>query len=201
MANLWRRPRGGTADLGLPRPAASDLVVSAQRRRDKGGTKMQRRSFNWVALVGVALAGVVAVSATTALAARTAASPFELVFQGRARSSLSVGEAILDARLVGTFTSRCAVLRVRRSRRRRSMMGGDMVRRYTCTDGSRQFDARERTNPLHGRGRGDLDDRRGIRQLRGPAREGDVPRGGAAGRGSQGARALSRYRSTYTGVR
>ncbi len=45
---------------------------------------MQRRSFNWVvALVGIGLAGVVAVSAATALAARTAASPFELVFEGR----------------------------------------------------------------------------------------------------------------------
>ena len=65
---------------------------------------MQRRSFNWVALVGVALAGVVAVSATTALAARTAASPFELVFQGR-QELVVFGEAILDARLVGTFTS------------------------------------------------------------------------------------------------
>jgi hypothetical protein len=42
---------------------------------------MQRRSFSWVALVAVGLAGVVAVSAATALAARSAASAFELTFE------------------------------------------------------------------------------------------------------------------------
>ena len=45
---------------------------------------MHRRSFNWVALVGIGLAGVVAVSAATAPAASSAASPFELVVEGRA---------------------------------------------------------------------------------------------------------------------
>jgi len=40
---------------------------------------MQRRSFSWVALVVVGLAGAVAVSAAKALAARSAAIPFELV--------------------------------------------------------------------------------------------------------------------------
>ncbi len=60
---------------------------------------MQRRSFNWVvALVGIGLAGVVAVSAATALAARSAASPFELVVQGR----VTRRPVIL---LIGTFTS------------------------------------------------------------------------------------------------
>jgi hypothetical protein len=39
---------------------------------------MQRRSSNWVvALVGIGVAGVVAVSAATAVAARSAASAFE----------------------------------------------------------------------------------------------------------------------------
>jgi len=45
---------------------------------------MKRRSFSWVvALVGIGLAGLVAVSAATAPAARTAASAFELTVQGR----------------------------------------------------------------------------------------------------------------------
>jgi len=56
---------------------------------------MQRNRFSWVALVGIGLAGVVAVSAATAPAARSAASPFELVVQGRA----------VDVILDGTFTA------------------------------------------------------------------------------------------------
>ena len=57
---------------------------------------MQRRSFNWVlALVGVGLAGVVAVSAASARALSSSASPFELVVQGRA----------VDVILDGMFTS------------------------------------------------------------------------------------------------
>jgi hypothetical protein len=42
---------------------------------------VQRRSFSWVALLGVGLAGVVAVSAATALPARSTASAFELTLE------------------------------------------------------------------------------------------------------------------------
>jgi hypothetical protein len=56
---------------------------------------MHRKRFSWVALIGIGLAGVVVMSAASALAARSAASPFELVVQGRA----------VDVILDGTFTS------------------------------------------------------------------------------------------------
>ena len=60
---------------------------------------MQRRSFNRVvALVGIGLAGVVAVSAATALAARSAPSPFELIVEGRGVDVMASSN--------GTFTSR-----------------------------------------------------------------------------------------------
>ena len=95
----------------------------------------------------VALAGVVAVSATTALAARTAASPFELVFQGR-QELVVFGEAILDARLVGTFTSSAPFCE---SGIADDPSWADMVRRYTCTDGSGSLTL-ELTNPFGGRG-------------------------------------------------
>ncbi len=110
---------------------------------------MQRRSLSWVALVGVALAGVVAVSAATALAARSAASPFELVFQGR-QELVVFGEAILDARLVGTFTSGSPFCE---SGTADDPSWADSVRRYSCTDGSGSLTL-ELTNPF-GRGEDD----------------------------------------------
>jgi hypothetical protein len=64
---------------------------------------MQRRFLNWVALVAVGLAGVVALSAATALAGRAAASPFELAFEGRAEAV--DGDVFGGWRTVGTFTS------------------------------------------------------------------------------------------------
>jgi hypothetical protein len=94
---------------------------------------MQRRSFSWVALVGVALAGVVAVSAATALAARSAASPFELVFQGR-YEALVDGDVYLGSRLVGTFTSGAPFCESGTADD--ALHPGDTVVRYTCSDGS-----------------------------------------------------------------
>jgi hypothetical protein len=95
---------------------------------------MQRRSFSWVVvLVGIGLAGVVAVSAATALPARSAASTFELVFQGRQELAL-FGDYILDARLVGTFTSGSPFCESGTAVD--PSWAGDTVRRYTCTDGS-----------------------------------------------------------------
>jgi hypothetical protein len=94
---------------------------------------MQRRSFSWVALVGIGLAGVVAVSAATALAARSAASPFELVFEGR-EEGIFDGEVYLGSRVVGTFTSGgpfCesgTAVDLPHAR--------DVLMHYTCTDGS-----------------------------------------------------------------
>ncbi len=111
---------------------------------------MQRRPFSWVALVGVGLAGVVAVSAATALAARSAASPFELVFQGRhepwsADCDLNDPMCQTEWRHVGTFTSGAPFCESGTAvdlepPRWRGRLGGpsfaDVVRRYTCTDGS-----------------------------------------------------------------
>ena len=67
---------------------------------------MQCRSFNWVvALVGIALAGLVVASAATALAARTAASAFELTVQGRDTLHFE-GNVITGSELQWTFRSR-----------------------------------------------------------------------------------------------
>jgi hypothetical protein len=94
---------------------------------------MQRRSFSWVALVAVGLAGVVAVSAAKALAARSTASTFELVVQGRQELAV-FRDVIFDARLVGTFTSGSPFCESGTAVD--PSWAGDTVRRYTCTDGS-----------------------------------------------------------------
>ena len=112
---------------------------------------MQRRSFNWVAaLVGIGLAGVVAVSAATALAARSAASPFELVFQGREEGVFD-GGVLLGSRLVGTFTSGAPFCE--------SGTAADLphpprpreaLERYKCTDGSGSLTLRIANPPTYG---------------------------------------------------
>jgi hypothetical protein len=67
---------------------------------------MQRRSLKWVvALVGIRLAGVVAVSAATALAARSGASAFELTVEGRDTWEMD-GDVLLGVDLQWTFRSR-----------------------------------------------------------------------------------------------
>jgi hypothetical protein len=67
---------------------------------------MPHRSFNWVAaLVGIGLAGVIAVTAASALAARSAASAFELTVQGRDTMQWE-GNVITGSELQWTFTSR-----------------------------------------------------------------------------------------------
>jgi hypothetical protein len=85
---------------------------------------MQRRSFSWAALVGIGLAGAVAVSAATALAARSAASPFELVVQGRA----------VDVILDGTFTSSAPFCESGTAAH--APHSGEYRELYTCSDGS-----------------------------------------------------------------
>jgi hypothetical protein len=93
---------------------------------------MRRRSFIWVALVPVAVAGVVAVSAATALGARSTASPFDLVVQGH-QELIAFDGVILDARLVATFTSGSSFCE---SGTAEPLWAGDDVRRFTCSDGS-----------------------------------------------------------------
>ena len=97
---------------------------------------MSSNRFSWLAVVGIGLAGLVAMSAATALAARSAASTFELVLQGRY-------EALFDGRLVATFTSGApfcesgAAADVPHPRGTQPpAKGGMTVRRYTCGDGS-----------------------------------------------------------------
>jgi hypothetical protein len=66
---------------------------------------MHCKRFSWVALVGIGLAGVVAVSAAaTTLAARSTASPLEIVFHAR-HESMPAGDPFATVRHVGTFTS------------------------------------------------------------------------------------------------
>jgi hypothetical protein len=117
---------------------------------------MQRRSFHWVvAVVGIGLAGVVAVSAATALAARSAASPFELVFQGRYEWDKEVDPDGLLAVLVGTFTSSPPFCEAGTAADRPDSR--ELVRRYTCSDGSGTLTL-GMTNPeaaYGGRGRGE----------------------------------------------
>jgi hypothetical protein len=118
---------------------------------------MQRRSFNWVALVGVVLAGVVAVSAATALAARPAASPFELVYQGRWEADWERDPSYgLPAVLVGTFTSGAPFCESGTADYR-EWARDPVLRRYTCSDGSGSLTL-GMTNPLaayNGIGQGD----------------------------------------------
>jgi hypothetical protein len=65
---------------------------------------MHRKRFSWVALVGIGLAGVVAVSAAAStLAARSTASPLEIVFHGRHEPMPP--NAFATVLHVGTFTS------------------------------------------------------------------------------------------------
>ncbi len=109
---------------------------------------MQRRSFGWVvALVGIGLAGVVAVSAATALAARSAASPFELVFQGRWEANWEGDPSYgLPVVLVGTFTSGAPFCESGTADD--PTWSRDPVRRrYTCSDGSGSLTL-GMTNPL-----------------------------------------------------
>ncbi len=106
------------------RTVARMTGLQLRRLRAKGGTRMHRRSFNWVALVGIGLAGVVAVSAATALAARSAASPFELVVQGRA----------VDVILDGTFTSSAPFCESGTAAH--APHSGEYRELYTCSDGS-----------------------------------------------------------------
>ena len=86
---------------------------------------MHRRRFSWmVALAVIGLAGVVAVSAATALAARSAASPFELVVEGRA----------VDVILDGTFTSSAPFCESGTAAH--APYSGEYRELYTCGDGS-----------------------------------------------------------------
>jgi hypothetical protein len=99
--------------------------------RDRG-TKTERRSFKWVVLVAVGLAGLVAVGAASGTE-RSPASPFELVVQGREEPVLD-GDIHVGWQLVGTFTSRgpfCQSGTVGYQPYDR-----DALERYTCTDGS-----------------------------------------------------------------
>jgi hypothetical protein len=86
---------------------------------------MRRRPFNWVAVTGVVLAGVLAVSAATALAARSSASPFELVLEGR-EECVSDGYICVGSQVVGTFTSGAPFCE----------SGTAVDLEYTCADGS-----------------------------------------------------------------
>jgi hypothetical protein len=67
---------------------------------------MQRNFLNWVGvgLAGIALAGVVAMSTATSLAARSASSPFELTVEGRDTWEWD-GDVLLGVDLRWTFRS------------------------------------------------------------------------------------------------
>ena len=113
---------------------------------------MQRRSFNWVvALVGIGLAGVVAVSAATALAARSGASPFELVAIDRFEGECPDWWTCPGGTHVGTFTSSapfCASGTIDDVAARVEALGlNEGGRRYTCSDGSGSLTLGERTWP------------------------------------------------------
>jgi hypothetical protein len=98
---------------------------------------MQRRSFSWVVVLGIGLAGV-AVSAATALAARSAASAFELVATDRYEANEpACPDCWPSGTPVQTFTSGApfcesgTVVDLDRSG-----PPGERFRLYTCADGS-----------------------------------------------------------------
>lgn len=72
--------------------------------RDRG-IKGERRPFGWAALVVIGLVGVVALTAATPLAARSASSPFELTIEGRDTWERD-GDVLLGVDLQWTFRSK-----------------------------------------------------------------------------------------------
>jgi hypothetical protein len=93
---------------------------------------MQRRFFSWMALVAVGLAGVVAVSAATALAARSEPSAFELTVEGTWEWNVYWGPFQEGT---GTFRSRapfCATGTFVED----PYVGGATTWRLTCADGT-----------------------------------------------------------------
>jgi hypothetical protein len=99
---------------------------------------MQRRPFNWVVvLVGIGLAGVVAVSAASALAARSAASPFELVAIDRYEGDCPDWWTCPGGTYVATFTSGAPFCESGTFDHVVALwQNPPNARRYTCSDGS-----------------------------------------------------------------
>jgi hypothetical protein len=101
---------------------------------------MQRRPFNRVALVAIGLVGLVAVTAATALAARSSASPFELVFTGRYDpfpecAAEPENPLCFDMQpATGTFTSGAPFCESGTGEQ--WLFDAGRIRRYTCADGS-----------------------------------------------------------------
>jgi hypothetical protein len=101
---------------------------------------MQRRSSKWVvALVGIGFAGVVGMSAATAFAARSAASPFELVaidrYEAECPDCVPPGGHVGDVH-VGTFTSGAPFCASGTIDDLGSRSPNETDRRYTCSDGT-----------------------------------------------------------------
>jgi hypothetical protein len=97
---------------------------------------MHRKRFSWVALVGIGLAGLVAVSAATALAARSGASPFELVAIDRFEGECPDWWTCPGGTHVGTFTSGAPFCESGTVDYVAAPGQNEEARRYTCSDGS-----------------------------------------------------------------
>lgn len=101
---------------------------------------MRRKPFTWTALAGIGLACVVAVSAATALAARSAASPFELVLTGRYEpwppgcNADDLDNQCWEVSVAGTFTSDAPFCESGTTEEDVHSRAG--IRRYMCDDGS-----------------------------------------------------------------
>jgi hypothetical protein len=109
---------------------------------------MHRRPFSWVALVGIGLAGVVAVSAATALAARSAASPFELVAIDRYEGACLPFCEPAEAEHVGEkFTSGAPFCEAGTVADVGSGPRGELFRRYTCTEDGGSLTLAEHEGP------------------------------------------------------
>ena len=106
---------------------------------------MQHRSFSWVALVGIGLAAVIAVSAATALAARSAASPFELVATDRFEAECPDWWTCPGGTYIGTFTSGAPFCASGTIDHVGALGPSEEARRYTCSDGSGSLTLGEHT--------------------------------------------------------
>jgi hypothetical protein len=101
---------------------------------------MHRKRLSWVALVGIGLAGVVAVSAAAStLAARSTASPLEIVFHARHEPMLP--NPFATVLHTGTFTSGAPFCESGTAEdagwaRLRPNSDTSGLRLYTCADGS-----------------------------------------------------------------
>ena len=107
--------------------------------------KMLRKRFSW-AVVAILVAGAVVVSAASALAVRSGASPFELVATDHWEGTGCI-DYFEPCSYAGTFTSNAPFCESGAVDFGSELGFGETVRHYTCADGSGSLTLNERVVP------------------------------------------------------